>query len=179
VDRKEDWNVGLECLPGLHHAFGHDVGAREGAAEIDHQAFHAGFGENQGERRFGLGISFPADLGEIGRAAAEMRNHIHGRHGQPGAVGENADVAVELDVAQAFAGALPLPLAQRFRGGGGGKLRLANGRRIIETELAVERHDPAVDKFGQRVDLEKLGIARKKRAVNLDQDVGQRSFRRP
>ena len=43
----------------------------------------------------------PADLHEVRRPPAVVRDHVHGGHGEPGAVGEHADVAVELDVAEA------------------------------------------------------------------------------
>ena len=136
VDREEHRHFRLELLPGLDHAVGHHVGAREGAAEIDHQAFHAGIGQHQIERDLGLGVGLAADLEEIRRPAAVMADHVHGRHGQPGAVRQHADIAVELDQLEAGLGAALFELGHRagrrrlWRSRPGGRARASSSMNL-------------------------------------------------
>ena len=58
----------LQRLPGRDDAGGHHVGARERAAEVDHQAPHLGVGEHQLERRPAQPVGLAADLEEVRRS---------------------------------------------------------------------------------------------------------------
>ena len=87
-----------------------------------------------------------------------MAHRVDGGHGQPGAVGEHADRAVELDETQAQRAALGFEAGQAFRCAAFGELGAARQRGIVEDELAVERHQPAVSGQRQRVDLQKFGV---------------------
>jgi hypothetical protein len=59
-----------------------------------------GIGQDDLERGRRLGVRVAADLHEVGRAAAVVRDHVHGGHGQTGPVGQDAHVAVEFHVEQ-------------------------------------------------------------------------------
>ena len=73
-----------------------------------------------------------------------MGDHVHGGHGQAGAVGEHADIAVELDEFKPGLGAAALQRGELFGGACAGEIALAKQRGIIERELAIERDDAAV-----------------------------------
>ena len=142
----------MQLLPGRDHAVRHHVRSRECAAEIDDQAFHAGIGQHQIERHLGLGVGLAADFEEIRRPAAEMVDDVHRRHGQTGAVGENADIAVELDELEARVEA---PRASSTVIFAGDATLASSGCRASAAsssdELAIQRHDLAV-RAGWRAD---------------------------
>ena len=86
-----------------------------------------------------------------GRAAGEC-DHVDGRHRQPGAVPEHADLAVELYVGDA------LLARQRLERVGGaiahrGDLRMPVERVVVDRELRVERLHRSIRCDDQRVDL--------------------------
>ena len=110
---KKTGTVRLQLLPGLDHALGHDVGAREGAAEIHDQALHARIGQHEVERDLGLGVGLAADLQEVRRAAAEMvdRRPWSSWSG-PAPFASSADIAVELDELEPGLRAAPFELGQ-------------------------------------------------------------------
>ena len=125
------------------------------------QALHAGIGEHQVERDFGFGVGLAADLQEIRRPAAVMADHVHGGHGEAGAVGEHADIAVELDELEAGLGAALLQRGHRRPAAAAPAMSgLAVDRGIVEHEFAVERDHAAVREQRQRIDLDQLGVAR-------------------
>ena len=49
-----------------------------------------------------VGVGAAADVEEVGRLAADLVDDVERAHGQPGAVGDDADRAVEADVLQAL-----------------------------------------------------------------------------
>ena len=49
-----------------------------------------------------VGVGAAADVEEVGGLAADLVDDVERAHGQPGAVGDDADVAVEADVLQAL-----------------------------------------------------------------------------
>ena len=107
-----------------------------------------------------------------------MAHHVHGRHGQPGAVGEHADVAFEVDVLE-FCGLGPgleaSQLVRRARGCGGG---LADDGGVVHHELAIERDDAAVAGDDQRIDFHQFGVEGGIDRVEFDERVGNISFGR-
>ena len=101
-----------------------------------------------------LGARAAARVEEVRGRAAGLGDDVQRRHHEPGAVAEDADVAVELDERQAaLAGHLLLrvlgrDVAQR------GVVRVAEERVVVERHLRVQRRDLAVGRDDQRVDLD-------------------------
>src|SRR5262249_18788439 len=109
---------------------------------------------------FGFGVSLTADFKEVCGTAAEMTDHIHGSHGQPGAVGEHADIAIELDQLEAIVGTTLLQRGHDPRGATFGDLRLPVQRSSVEHQLAVERMRAAVGQDWYLIDFQKFSIDR-------------------
>ena len=116
----------------------------------------------QDAERFGdlLGVGAAADVEEVGRFAAVELDEVHRGHREAGAVDEAADVAVELDVAEArFAGA---EFVRVFFGGVAelGELRVAEQGVVVEADLGVEGEQLAGLGDDERVDLDQAAIER-------------------
>ena len=95
---------------------------------------------------------------KVRRPPAVVRDDVHGGHGEPGTVGEHADVAVEFDVPQPEGLPPRLQHCERLWAPSAGELLTALDPGIVEHELAVERDQPPVRKPGQRIHLEQLGV---------------------
>ena len=121
-----------------------------------------------------LGLRAAAGVEEVRRLAAGLGDDVERRHHEPGAVAEDADVAVELDVGQP---ALLGHLLLRVLGAGvaqRGVVGVAEERVVVERDLRVERHDLAVGRDDQRVDLDEHRLLGDERVVEL-----ARAARRP
>jgi hypothetical protein len=103
-----------------------------------------------------------------------VADHVHRRHGEPGAVGHDAHLAVQLDILDAQVLAARLQPAQAFRASGRGQLFAPLHRRIVQHQLAIERHDPAVPGDRQGIDLEQFGVVFLVDAREIDQQLGDR-----
>ena len=104
-----------------------------------------------------LGFRAAAGVEEVGRRAARLGDDVERRHAEPGAVGEDADVAVELDVGEA------LLLGHRLlrvldRVGDLGQVLVAEEGVAVDRHLGVERDDLAVGGDDQRVDLDQRRV---------------------
>ena len=103
--------------------------------------------------------------------AAHLVDDVDGRHGQAGAVGDDADEPVEPDVLQALVVGGLLALVADL----GGLVLLVVGvaeRRVaVERDLGVERVHLAGRLEDQRVDLDEVGVALDVGRVELEQDV--------
>ena len=97
-------------------------------------------GEHQAERLGDpLGGGAAADVEEVGRLAAGVLDHVHGGHGEAGAVDDAADLSVEGDVVEPVFGRLGLA---RILLGVVAQLRHAGPaehRVVVEPHLGVER----------------------------------------
>ena len=100
-----------------------------------------------------------------------MTDHVHGGHGQPGAVRQHADIAVELDQLEARLGAALLQRRHRAGGTALGKFGLSVHRRIVEHEFTVERDDVAIREQRQRVDFEQFGVIRPEGSIELPENA--------
>ena len=78
-----------------------------------------------------------------GAAAVEL-DGVHGRHGEPGAVHQAADVAVELDVVQVELRRLDLRRVLLVQVAHRDDLGMAEERVVVEVQLRVERDHAAV-----------------------------------
>ena len=135
------------------------------------QALHAGIREHEAQGGFRFGVGLAADLQEVRRAAAAMADHIHGGHGEAGAVGQNADISVELDELEPVLEPLSLQFGHRLRSRRSGEFALAEGRGVVEGQLAVERHDTAIREERERIDFDQLGIDRAAHAIERGEDI--------
>ena len=94
------------------------------------------------------------------------------RHREAGAVGDDADVAVETDVLQALLLGEALAVVELGEVAELVPLGVAKGRRVIEGDLGVERVHPAVGREDERVDLDEVGVAFDVAAVERDEHLG-------
>ena len=87
-----------------------------------------------------------------------MLDHVHGRHREPGAVDDAADVAVERHVVEPVLGGLGL--ARIFLGVVPqlAHVGTAEHRVVVEGHLAVERQQLAVLGHDERIDLHHRGV---------------------
>ena len=119
-----------------------------------------------------LGVGAAADVEEVRRLDAAVllagvRDDVEGGHDQAGAVADDADLAVELDVVEALLlglglerVGLVLDLERRV-------VRVAEVGVVVERDLAVERLEDVALEPGQRVDLDQGGVL-------LDEDPPER-----
>ena len=111
--------------------------------------------------------------------AAGVGDDVERRHAEPGAVAEDADVAVELHVGEA-----PLlghPLLRVVVGGvlEAGELLVAEERGVVDRDLGVERDDLAAGGDDQRVDLDQGRVEVVEGPVELRRGSRRRRRRRP
>ena len=124
----------------LDDAFGHPVAAVDAGENVDEDRLDILVGQNRAERfRHALRRSAAADIEEVGGLAAGDLDHVHGRHGEPGAVDDAADIAVETDIGKAAVAGeglarVLLRLVAQF-----GDFRPAEQRVLVERHLGVER----------------------------------------
>ena len=81
----------------------HLVAARDPAEDVEQDGFDLRVGGDDLERvDHALGVPPAPEVAEVRRAAAGKRDHVQRGHDQPGAVPEDADLAVELHVGDAL-----------------------------------------------------------------------------
>ena len=153
--RTTNGTVGLDLIERLDQPAGDLVAAGDPAEDVEQHRADLVVGKDHLDRA-GDRVSFRAAPGveEVGRRASRFGDDVERRHRQPGAVGEDADVAVELDVGESAL--LGHPLLRILLGGiaqlgvGG----VAEQRVVIERDLRVERLDGPLRRDDQRVDLD-------------------------
>ena len=151
-------------LQGGDDAVGDGVAGGDPAEDVDEDALHGRVAQDDVQPvGHDLGRGAAADVEEVGRLdAAELLtgvgDDVQGAHDQAGAVADDADLAVELDVVEV----LLLGRGLERVGGGGvlerGVLGLPEVGVLVEGDLGVEREDGAVGRLGQRVDLDQRGV---------------------
>src|SRR5436305_1866938 len=93
-------------LQGLDDAVRHRVAGGDAAEDVDEDALHVGVVEDDVQPgRHDLGRRAAADVEEVGRLdaavlLARVRHDVQSGHDEPGAVADDADLAVELDVVE-------------------------------------------------------------------------------
>ena len=114
-----------------------------------------------------------ADVQKVGRLAAVQLGDVHGGHGQPGAVDHAADLAIQLDVAQAMAAGFLL-LGRLLVGVAHlGQLKVAEERIVVQQHLAIHGQELALAGDHQGVDLGQRGIAADKGVVQALGDLDE------
>ncbi len=119
-----------------------------------------------------LGVGAAAGVEEVGGRAAGLRDDVERRHHEPGAVAEDADVAVELDelhalfLGAAFERVFVLLVGEPL------VLGVAVERVAVERDLRVKRLDFTLRRDDQRVDLGQRGVLLQPDLVQRDERVG-------
>src|SRR3954454_7697861 len=144
--------------------------------DVDEDALHVGVGQDDVQPvGHDLGRGATTDVQEVGRLdpaelLAGVRDDVQGAHDQAGAVADDPDLTVELDVVEA----LLLGRGLQRVGGGGvrvcGVLGVPELGVLVEGHLGVQREDRAVGRLGQRVDLDQGGVLLGEDVPQLDGD---------
>src|SRR3954454_4397103 len=122
------------------------------------------------------GAPAAADVEEVGRLdaavpLARVSHHVEGGHDQAGAVADDADLAVQLDVVEVLG--LGRLLQRVHRGLVDHRLVVGVPERrvLVQRDLGVERQHPAVADLGERVDLAQRGVLGHEGLPQLHRDV--------
>ena len=100
-----------------------------------------------------------ADVEEVRGRAAGVLDHVHGGHGEAGAVDDAADLAVEPDIVEIVLGGLRLARILLRGIVHVGDVVAAEQRVVVERHLGVEREHAVVLGDDQRIDLEHGRVA--------------------
>ena len=161
------------CLRGLDDPLGDLVAAGDAAEDVEEDRVDLLVGGDHLERVDDrLGLRAAAGVEEVGGLAAGLGDDVEGRHAEPGAVAEDADVAVELDVGEALLLRHRLLRVLGRLVGELGELLVAEEGVVVDRHLRVERDDLAVGGDDQRVDLDQGRVLRRGDLVELDQQLG-------
>src|SRR5207249_3222682 len=77
---------------------GDGVALHDAAKDVDQHGLNPGIGEQDAERfRHLVLVSAAADVKKVGRFASVELDDVHRAHGQPGAVDQAADIAIQTD----------------------------------------------------------------------------------
>ena len=126
--------VDLHALERLHDAVRDFFALGDAAEDVDEDRPHVRVVVDDLERaRHDVGVRAAADVEEVRRAAADLVDDVDRAHREPGAVGDDADRAVEPDVLEALLVGELLArvvhlggvVARRSRGGGRPRCRRA------------------------------------------------------
>src|SRR5919205_4177830 len=148
----------------LHDAVGDGVAGGDPPEDVDEDALDGRVGEDDLQAvGHDLGGRAAADVEEVGRAdpaevLAGVGDDVERAHDQAGAVADDADLALELDVVEVL---LLGPGLERVGRGGvleGGAVVVPEGGVVVEGDLRVQREHGAVRRLGQRVDLDEGGV---------------------
>src|SRR4051794_32822675 len=163
----------VDLLGGLDDAPGDLVAAGDAAEDVEEDRPDLLVGGDDLQRvDDGLGLRTAAGVEEVGGCAARLGDDVEGRHAKAGAIAEDADVAVELDVGDAL---LLGHRLLRVLGGAVVQLRevgMAEHRVAVDRDLRVERHDLAAGGDDQRVDLDQGRVLGGGDLVELHEHLG-------
>ena len=173
VEAHDERNRRFDLLERRDQAVGDLVAAGDAAEDVEQHRLDRVVGQQQIDGLLDLlGVRASARVEEVGGRAARLGDDVERRHHQAGAVAEDADVAVELDVLDALFLGAPLDrvfvLAVRQRL----VLRMAVQRVAVERDLRVERLDLALGRDDQRVYLRERRILLQPHLIQRDERVG-------
>src|SRR3954453_255384 len=180
VETDDERHRRLDDLERLDQALGHLVTAGDAAEDVEQHRLDLGVGEDHLDRRDDrVGLRAAAGVEEVRGLPADLGDDVERRHHEPGAVAEDPDVAVELDVGQAaLLGHLLLRILRR-RVAQGRVLGVAEQRVAVERDLRVERPQLALGRDDQRVDLEEHRVLGDERLVQLGEHRAARADQIP
>ena len=149
------------------------VAARDAAEDVEEDRLHLGIARDDLQRvHDALRVAAAAQVAEVRRPAARVRDHVQRGHDQAGAVAEDPDLAVELHVNHvllargALLGRIGVEVAHL------GDVRMAVERVVVDRELRVERAHLALRRDDERVDLAEHRVGADERRVELLDDRG-------
>src|SRR3954451_23583018 len=162
---------------GLHDAVGDRVAGGDAAEDVHEDGPDRRVAEHDLQPvRHHLGARAAADVEEVGRLDAAVPlagvgHHVEGGHDQAGAVADDADLAVQLDVVEVLG--LGRLLQRVDRGLVDQRLVVGVPERgvLVQGDLGVEQEYATVADLGQRVDLDQGGVLGHEGAPELDRDV--------
>ena len=179
VEADHDRRPQIDAAQRLDDALGDLFAAGDAAEDVDEDRLDVLVEVDHLERSgHHVGVGAAADVEEVGGRAADLVDDVERRHGEPGAVGDDADRAVEADVLQVLLLGELLALVEFL--GGAERLPLGVAERgvAVEGDLRVERVHLTGRLEDQRVDLGEVAVALGEAAVQLHEDVG-RTVERP
>ena len=151
---------------------GHLVAAGDATEDVDQERLHLVVGQEHLERGdHVVGLRAAAGVEEVRRAAARQGDHVERAHDEAGAVAEDADVAVELDVGDAPLLRHPLLRVRRDRLGQRGQVGVAIEGVAVDRHLGVQGDHLTRAVDDQRVDLEQHGVEGDEAGVQALEDV--------
>ena len=159
VEADDDRCLDLDPAEGLDDPVG-DLGALGDAAEdVDEDGLDRLVEVDDLERgRHHVGRGAAADVEEVGGGAAHLVHDVERAHGETGAVGDDADGAVEADVLEALLPGEQLTLVELLGGLELGPLGVAELGVRIEADLGVEGVHLAIRCEDERVDLGQVAV---------------------
>ncbi len=169
--------AGGQQLQRADDAVGHRVTGGDAAEHVDEDALDLRVGDDDLEPvGHDLRGGAAADVEEVGGLDAAVGlsgagDHVEGAHDEAGAVADDADRAVELDVVEALGLGCGL---QRVLGGGVdevGVAGVAEAGVLVQGHLAVQRDDVTGAGGHERVDLDEGGVLGDEHGPQLLQDV--------
>ncbi len=96
VETDDDGRVDVDPPHGLEDAVGHFFTSGDAAEDVDEDGLDVGVVVDDLERSgHDVGVGAAADVQEVGGLATHLVDDVDGAHGQPGAVGDHADRALE------------------------------------------------------------------------------------
>ena len=138
-DAHDHRHVALLLGARLDQAARHLVAAGDAAEDVDQDGAHVGVVEDEPHRRRDLvGPRAAADVQEVRGLAAGALDEVHRGHRQAGAVDHAADVAVELDEADALGAGRDVGRVLLVEVAHLLQLGMAEERRVVERDLGVE-----------------------------------------
>ena len=166
VEAYDEWLVRLvaESLQGADDAVGDLVAGGDATEDVDEDRLHLDVAQDDVEAvGHHLGRGAATDVEEVRRLHAAVpltgvRDDVERRHDQAGAVADDADGAVELDVVQALLLGRELERVLVLGDLEAGVVLVPELGVVVERHLAVERLERAVGELHQRVDLDERGV---------------------
>src|SRR6201994_80404 len=144
-----------------HDAVGDRVAGGDAAEHVDEHAAHRRVGQHDLQAvGHDLGRGAAADVEEVGRPhppvlLTGVGHHVQRGHDQAGAVPDDADLALQLDVVEVLGLGLGLQRVGAAVVGEAGEVVLLPERRVVvQGHLAVQGQHPAVGRQDHRVDLD-------------------------
>src|SRR5437763_7416341 len=170
--------LGTQDLQRLDDAGRDRVAGGDAAEDVDEHALHVGVVEDDVQPgRHHLGRRAAADVEEVGGLhpavlLARVRHDVQSGHDEPGAVADDADLAVQLDVVEVLGLRLGFQRVLGLLVDQGLVARLTEGGVLVEGDLAVEGDDLALRVADQRVDLDQGGVLGDEGLPQLHDDLG-------
>src|SRR5262249_32680104 len=118
-----------------------------------------------------LGVGAAAYVQKVGGRSAGILDDVHGRHGQPGAVDQAGDVAVELDVVQVELGGFDLEWVFLVYVGLLLQILVLEERVIVEVDVVIEGEQASIGRRNKGSDLHQRGVSLKEVAVQAGHET--------